>query len=528
MTRWTIYWIAGTALALSRTLAAQDFNGDGFDDLAVGVPGEDLPGIADAGAVNVIYGAPGGLNAAGNAFLWQGIPATGDAAGAGDHFGAVLAHGDFNGDGFDDLAIGVPDEDFLGRIDSGLVHVLYGAPGGLSSLRGPELLFQGSVPLTDAGESGDRQGSALAAGDWNGDGFDDLAVGAPGEDLEPIADAGAVAIYYGAAAGLNANPTGEFWNQDSSDTSVFPPLEVLDQAEIGDQFGLRLAAGDFDGDRFQDLAIGAPHEDFGGVAAGVVNEGGVHVLYGSVLGLPGGLGRNEFWSQDSPQVLDQTESEDYFGGALAAGDFDADGRDDLAVGAPFEDLFTVALQPDTGLVHVFYGDPGGLAGNVARNELWSQDSGLHPDPAEAGDHFGAALLGADVDGNGVHDLVVGAPGEDSTALQLDAGAVTWIPGFAGGLAAIFTYLTQDSPGIPGIAAPFDRWGASLTSGDFGGWGTPDLMIGVPGDNVGIEARAGAVNVYSGRGLPHQLWHQSSPGIFGVARAGEAFGAALSR
>ena len=91
-----------------------DFNGDGFADLAVGAPGEDL-GSPDAGAVNVLYGSAAGLTSAGNQFWHQNSPGIAERADAGDLFGSALAAGDFNGDGFDDLAIGVPAEDVGAR-----------------------------------------------------------------------------------------------------------------------------------------------------------------------------------------------------------------------------------------------------------------------------------------------------------------------------------------------------------------------------------------------------------------------------
>src|SRR6266496_1013289 len=116
--------------------------------------------------------------------------------------------------------------------------------------------------------------SALAAPrltDFNGDGSADLAIGIPFEDVGAIGNAGAVEVMYGSAAGLTA--TGDqFWTQDATGT---------DPSEAGDNFGSFVATGDFDGDGFTDLAIGAPFEDVGAVA----NAGAVTVLYGSPLGL---------------------------------------------------------------------------------------------------------------------------------------------------------------------------------------------------------------------------------------------------
>ena len=107
-------WVEGVAEAgdsFGATLVCGDFDVDQFDDLAIGVPGEDVGGAVDAGAVNVLYGSNGGLTAAGNELWHQDSPRHQGVAEAGDRFGAALASGDFNDDVADDLAIGVPGED---------------------------------------------------------------------------------------------------------------------------------------------------------------------------------------------------------------------------------------------------------------------------------------------------------------------------------------------------------------------------------------------------------------------------------
>src|SRR4029453_7631473 len=165
--------LARSALAAPRLT---DFNGDGFADLAVGVPFEDVVAINDgAGAVNVLYGSSTGLTASGDQFWTQDATGT-DTSEAGDNFGGFVATGDFDGDGFTDLAIGVPFENVGAIVNAGAVNVLYGSNVGLTD-EGAQFWTQDSSGVLDAAEDFDNFGTSLAAGDFNGDGRSDLAIG---------------------------------------------------------------------------------------------------------------------------------------------------------------------------------------------------------------------------------------------------------------------------------------------------------------------------------------------------------------
>jgi hypothetical protein len=363
---------------LGLALAAGDFNGDGFDDVAVGVPSEGIgdPVITRAGAVNILYGSATGLSSVGDLFLNQNSAGIPDTAEANDSFGSALAAGDFNGDDFYDLAVGVPQEDIGNPLISGAgaVNILYGSASGLSST-GARFLNQDSTDIEGAAESNDNFGSSLAAGDFDGDGSDDLAVGVPYEDIEAVDDAGAVNILYGSAKGLSSVDD-QIWHQDS------PDIEGV--AESGDNFGNALAAGDFDGDGSDDLAIGAVGEDLGDPA--VIGAGAANVLYGSASGLSS-IG-NQVWHQDSSGILDTAEAFDAFAYALAVGDFNDDGSDDLAVGVAFEGIGDPVIT-GAGAINVLYGSDSGLS--ATGDQFWNQDSTGIPDRAELNDFFGLSL-----------------------------------------------------------------------------------------------------------------------------------------
>lgn len=293
-------------------LAAGDFNADGFDDLAIGVPDENIGSIGNAGAANVLYGSATGLQvSAPEDQLWhQDSTSVKDKAEKGDAFAQALAAGDFDGDGFDDLAIGVPKEDVNDVSNPGAFAVLYGGAGGLQATSPDDQFWhQDSDSVRDVAEKGDRLGSALAAGDFNGDGFHDLAAGAPGELINGFDDVGAVTVLYGGAGGLQAtSPNDQFWHQNKKN--------VEEAAEANDEFGSSLASANFDPGRAgqADLVIGVPDEEI----EGADDAGTVHVLYSTGVGLQASSPADQLWSQATAGITGEPEPDDAFGASLAA------------------------------------------------------------------------------------------------------------------------------------------------------------------------------------------------------------------
>ena len=358
-------------------LASGDFDGDGCSDLAIGVPNEDWSGAPNAGLVYVIYGSSYGfISPTCDAFRQDLLQETYEN---GDHFGAALVAGNFGTDAYDDLAIGAPDESFADPIRSyvGVVHVVYGGSDGLlANVNSNQLWYQGHNGLDGTPQEADRFGAAMAAGNFDGYGGDDLAIGVPGQDVSGFEKSGAVHIIYSNVGNLTSLDD-QLIDQSSFYISVDDPQPWADE-----NFGAALAAGDFNGDSFIDLAVGIPY-DYQGVAGEAC--GGVDVLYGASGALNTTAAQE--WSQFDPTVNGACEEDDEFGAALAAGNFDHNAYADLVVGVPGE-------NDDTGYIQVLYGTSAGIT--AAGNLLWSQDTGTIDGTAENGDRFGAALAAVPV------------------------------------------------------------------------------------------------------------------------------------
>ncbi len=472
-----------------------DFDGDGFADLAIGVPGEDN----GEGMVQVLYGTASGLLATGSQVLTQTSLGSVDSSEAGDTFGASLAGGDFNNDGFTDLAVGVPGEDIGAAVDAGAVHFIFGSATGLTG-SGDYILHQNTNLVSGICETGDLFGRSLAAGDFNNDGFVDLAVGVPGQDLPGKVNAGGVHIFYGRSFGIG--PAG---NQ----TFDLDSPNMLGDAAAGDSFGHAVAAGDFNGDGRDDLAIGVPLFDW----FSSIDAGAVAVMFGGASGL-GATGNQLHGTTVSSGAN--------FGSSLAVGDFNGDGRDDLAAGAPFHND---GATTEVGYFAIHHGTPTGLLPNIAAAE---SDLSISSALSEANDHFGAALTSADFDGNGFDDLAIGVPGEDIASAG-DAGQMYAIFGSASGLTISGTRITQETMATGDASENDDLLGAVLSSADFNANGKADLVISAPFEDIGVTViDTGRVFTLNGGTTftGAKSWGQDTPGIFDVSENGDHFGGGL--
>jgi FG-GAP repeat/FG-GAP-like repeat len=418
------------ALAAPPTLASgrhptlrDDFNGDGFGDLAVGMPAAPVDGKRAAGYILVTYGSPKGLDPQRRKVLHQSDAQIPGTAESGDRFGSALTGADLNHDGYADLVTSTPMEN-LGtfgqpgfRNGAGSVTVIWGGPTGL----------RGGTVVNGLGDY-DGLGSSLTIADFDGDHEPDIAAAGMGDEN------GSVWLLHG-PFGPGSRPAAP---------------QLLAKTPFG---GTRVsvASGDTDGDGTPELVTTVVAEASAATT--------VHRWDGTTLApattLAGG------------------------GDSLAVADFDHDGRDDIAVG-----MWRKAAAPtphDGGSVTVVHGAPAGPGTGRASTTI-DQDtpgvSGTGLPQAEWSDDFGRSLSAADIDHDHYADLAVGVPGEND-----HHGRAVLLRGTANGLTGAGAQsISQETPGVPGVGERQDRFAETLHFLDANGDTHPDLAVAAPGED----------------------------------------------
>jgi hypothetical protein len=469
-------------------LAVGDFDDDGYDDVAVGVPEQDVNSVTDAGYVIVYKGTATGF------VYYQEVSAwtlSGYGAEVGAKLGTALAAGDLNDDGIADLAIGAPGHPVDGQNGAGVVVVLLGSRGGLVQSH----ILDQSDAAGATSSADERFGSALAMGDLAALGRPQLVVGAPRDTnyIFGFGDRRTGAIYAFAFSRGEA-------------PELFKPTRTKGlSSDITDSFGAALTTGDFDKDGHVDVAVGAPNHGTGGK---------VYLFTGRRP-----PETSSAWSSmlTFKSTIVSPWAGAQFGAAVAMGDVSLGSisRLELAIGAP-------AFSGGAGVVRVVELQADGSATLIANSISASQQNGAR---------YGAAVLIADVDRTTVAgDLIVGEPG------ATDHGGRVWVA--RGGING----LPLGNPIYQRLAAPLadedaqDLFGSALAVGHLDGYGNVpsiddkhnryrDLMVGAPGAAPDLRtfaspslpedpAGAGAAYLFTGTSTTvagRELLHQERSG-----------------
>ncbi|GIE78960.1 hypothetical protein Aph02nite_49100 [Actinoplanes philippinensis] len=428
-----------------------DFDGDNRDDVAV----------FSWGGVSVTYSSAAHRDALRTAVTG------GDTGG----FGMAMTVGNFNGDRYDDLALGdyrEPDLRAMGY-EAGAVWIIPGGPGGLQVERAQHF-NQSTAGVPGASAQGDWFGFSLAAGDITGDGRDELAVGLPLKEINGREDAGAVIVLKGTANGVSSANTR--WLSQAT-------TGVPGAASTNDKFGLDVAIGRVDKNRYQELIVGAPGErpDTHSSGSGTVTQfwgGAGGVSLAKVTAITGG---QLAYKLNRPNVYLWE-----LGAELAVGDTNGDGYGEIICGAGgAQSGYNGNIYG--GAVVTIAGRATGLSTSGA--VLITQESAGVAGGTEAYDRFGDNIAVGDVTLDGRADVLVGVPGENA-----EAGTVVLLRGSAKGLTGAGSRtISQSTAGVPGGAERGDRFGAEVALLNLNGSGGLDALVSspdeeVPGDQAG--------------------------------------------
>jgi len=414
-----------------------------------------------------------------NGFVINGIDA-GDRSGV-----SVSSAGDVNGDGVDDLIIGAPNADPNGVSDAGESYVVFGGAGvGSSGAVELSALDGNSGFVLNGNNSSDNSGRAVsAAGDVNGDGVDDLIIGAYRANTGGNGQAGESYVVFG-GAGLGASGAVDLSGLDGS--SGF----VINGIDTDDFSGWSVSsAGDVNGDGEDDLVIGAIYADPNGTTSGES-----YVVFGGAA--VGSSGAVELSALDGTNgyVINGLDSRDRSGNSVSgAGDANGDGVDDLIIGAPYAD------PSYAGQSYLILGSAGVGSSGAIEVPTLNGSNGFVLNGVDADDQSGRSVSSAgDINGDGVDDVLIGAPGSAYGSGDGKSYVVFGSAGVGGAGAVELSALDGTNGFVLGLDDKENSSGYSVSgAGDVNGDGVDDLIIGANGGAPNGNDEAGASYVVFG-------------------------------
>ncbi|RLC55897.1 MAG: hypothetical protein DRI80_17025, partial [Chloroflexota bacterium] len=461
-----------------------DINNDGIPDLIIGASGYDHGVMADAGAVYAIWGSAdlsGTIDLNSNGQAANLIIYGGEESAVVGH---VVTSGDWNHDGVDDIVIGA---DGVSNWQ-GAVYVINGS----SSLPHTLYLTDTTVPyLTVYGQSdGDRLGRAVAIGDVNGDGWQDLIIGAYWDYPLGRPHAGTVYVIFGSSGGSG---TIDFSAGDEADVTIYGAL-------TDDWMGRWVDYGDVNGDGVQDILIGASRGD----VPGRTDAGKVVVIYGGEA-IPStiDLATTNVISEGLGLVFYGIDAYDGAGFFVSSGNINGDTG---SQGQDYDDLVITAFREnhnEDGEAYVIYGGPEITSGVTITSETWGINISDCVDvtiyPGATGDRLGRSAASSDFNGDGFDDVMVGAPRVDRTATITNVGNTYVIYG-APSLSTTINVSPTSNVDILVIGDNAqDESGRACGFGDLNNDDVDDLIIG-------------AVKALSGTGEVYAIWGPKATSI----------------
>ncbi|SDU32533.1 FG-GAP repeat protein [Nitrosomonas ureae] len=427
---------------------AGDVNGDGFDDLMVGTPFADSNGLS-SGSSYVVFGKAAGFEGimnlseldGNNGFRLDGIK-NGDWSS--DSFSNA---GDVNGDGFDDLIIGA----YRAGNSSGSSYVVFGKASGFdAAMNLSDLDGSNGFRLNGVAAGDDSGRSVSGAGDVNGDGFDDLLIGASRADPNG-SSSGSIYVVFGKASGFGSTMN----LSDLEGNNGFRLDGVKDRGYAGTSVS---GTGDVNGDGLDDLLVGGLSSNY--------------VVFGKTSGFDATMNLSDLEGSNGFHLDGPGRS----ASISSAGDVNGDGFDDLVIGYPFASL----SGSNIGATCVVFGKASGFDASMNLSNL-DGSNGFRVDGVVEYDFLGRSVSNAgDVNGDGFDDLIIGAAGSPNGIPG--AGSSYVLFGKASGFDAVFNVSNLGGTNgfrLDGVAAGDGSGGSVSAAGDVNGDGFDDLLIGAP-------------------------------------------------